>query len=140
VEAARAGEAGVGFAVVAEEVRRLAQKTSQAAKETADIIGDSLSKADCGTAMSERFALSFAGIVSKTREVSTQAREIEEQSHPQNERIANIRQAVEEMTAITRANTENSAQALATTRELQTHADSMAHLLDPLSALVRGSR
>lgn len=139
VEAARAGQAGVGFAVVAEEVRGLAQKTSQAAKQTGEIIGDSLAKADSGTALSEQFAHSFRGIVSKIQDVSAQAREIQEQSQPQNERIANIREAVEQLTAITRANAENSRQALATTRELQGHADAMSHLLDPLAELIQGS-
>ncbi len=98
VEAARAGEAGVGFAIVAAEVRSLAQKTSWAAKETAGIIGESLAQAGTGSELSEQFAHSFEGIVSKTREVSARAREIEEQSQPQNERVAHIREVMDHVT------------------------------------------
>ncbi|HUA21840.1 MAG TPA: methyl-accepting chemotaxis protein, partial [Bryobacteraceae bacterium] len=140
VEAARAGEAGVGFAVVAEEVRSLAQKTSQAAKETGDIIGDSVAKADGGTRLSGEFARSFGAIVDKTREVSAQAREIGEQSQPQNQLIGDIRKAVDQVTAITRDNAASSRQALSATQELQSQAGELAHLLDPLADLIGGKQ
>ncbi|HEX3020490.1 MAG TPA: methyl-accepting chemotaxis protein [Chitinispirillaceae bacterium] len=48
VEAARAGDAGRGFAVVAEEVRNLALRSAQAAKNTADLIGESVGNANQG--------------------------------------------------------------------------------------------
>ena len=60
VEAARAGEAGMGFAVVAEEVRNLAQRSAQAARETADKIEGAITKTGQGVQITEKVAKSLA--------------------------------------------------------------------------------
>src|SRR6185369_5792552 len=56
VEAARAGEAGKGFAVVAEEVRSLARRSAEAARNTADLIEGSVKNAEAGVRLSDEVA------------------------------------------------------------------------------------
>ena len=70
VEAARAGEAGMGFAVVAEEVRNLAQRSAQAAKETAGKIEGAISKTGQGVEISSKVAKTLNDIVAKVHQVS----------------------------------------------------------------------
>jgi len=69
VEAARAGESGAGFAVVAEEVRALAQRSAQAAKDTSDKIAQATSSSQQGAQFSEKVAAHLGEITARVREV-----------------------------------------------------------------------
>lgn len=69
VEAARAGEAGAGFSVVAEEVRSLAQRSAQAARETAGMIDDATGKSARGAELADRVGQSLRRVIDGTRQV-----------------------------------------------------------------------
>ena len=66
VEAARAGDAGKGFAVVAEEVRNLAMRSAEAAKNTANLIEDAVKNSENGVAINAEVLKNFQDIAEKT--------------------------------------------------------------------------
>src|SRR6185436_16315840 len=76
VEAARAGDAGKGFAVVAEEVRNLAMRSAQAAKNTANLIEDSVKNAEGGVALNVEVFRNLEDITEQVQKVSEVMAEI----------------------------------------------------------------
>jgi methyl-accepting chemotaxis protein len=139
VEAARAGEAGAGFAVVAEEVRNLAQRSAQSAKETAGKIEDSVKKSENGVQICGKVALSLGEIVGKARQVDALVGEIDQASKEQTQGIEQVNTAVTQMDKVTQSNAAGAEESAAAAEELNAQAvvlqDSVAELL----ALVDGA-
>jgi len=90
VEAARAGEAGAGFAVVAEEVRNLAERSAQAAKETANLIEGPLKGIDAAALIANNTAESLGAIVGKIQTMSELMGQISIASDEQVEGITQV--------------------------------------------------
>lgn len=138
VEAARAGEAGLGFAVVAEEVRGLAQRSAQAAKETASRIQGAIEKTDQGAAISAKVASALADIVTRAREVDTLAAEVATASREQTEGISQVNIAVTEMDKVTQRNAASSEESASAAQELDAQAKSLKASVADLFKLVNG--
>ncbi len=104
VEAARAGEQGRGFAVVATEVRVLAGRCTQAAREIRQLIGSSVQQLDSGTALVARAGATMGDVVSSIERVTQVVREISEAGRQQSASVSEVAQAVALMDEATQQN------------------------------------
>jgi methyl-accepting chemotaxis protein len=104
VEAARAGEQGRGFAVVAGEVRNLARRSGEAAREIKALIGTSVERVEQGTGLVDRAGEKMQEIVASIRRVTDIVGEISSASTEQSAGVAQVGQAVSEMDRTTHQN------------------------------------
>ncbi|EHD21904.1 MULTISPECIES: methyl-accepting chemotaxis protein [Brenneria] len=104
VEAARAGEQGRGFAVVASEVRNLSQRSSQAAKEIAGLISESVARIDIGSKLAANAGAAMQQIVSSVSRVNDIMGEISSASDEQSRGIEQIARAISELDTTTQQN------------------------------------
>jgi methyl-accepting chemotaxis protein len=104
VEAARAGEQGRGFAVVAGEVRSLAGRTSEAAREIKSLITESVDRVEQGTLQVEDAGDAMQDIVSGIRQVTDIVKEIAAASQNQSTAVAQVSTSINSMDQVVRQN------------------------------------
>ncbi|HEV7301801.1 MAG TPA: methyl-accepting chemotaxis protein [Tepidisphaeraceae bacterium] len=139
VEAARAGEAGKGFAVVAEEVRNLAMRSAEAAKNTATMIEGSVQNARNGVAIVTEVGSSLAEITEASQKVNNLVGEIAAASQEQSQGIGQINTAVSQMDKVTQESAANAEESAAAAEELSSQAEQLQGVVGELVALVGGS-
>lgn len=139
VEAARAGEAGKGFAVVAEEVRNLAYRSAQAAKNTAELIERSQGESDRGLTVAGEMSENLGKISKSVNEVSTLVMEISAASGEQATGIQQINTAMSEMDKTVQNNASTSEETASAAEELTSQAEELNHMVERLLTLIGGS-
>ena len=122
VEAARAGEHGKGFAVVAQEVRSLASRSANAAKEIRTLIDASLGKVDAGTHRVNQAGQTMQDLVAAVQRVSDIMDEIASASEEQSNGIGQVNQAVAQMDQVVQQNAQLVQQAARSANELESEA------------------
>ena len=140
VEAARAGEAGAGFAVVAEEVRNLAMRATEAAKNTASLIEDTVQKVKAGKEIVNKVTGAFQEVNESSTKVGSLLGEISAASKEQSQGIGQISQAISQMDSVTQQNAASAEESAAASEELNAQAASMIDIVIALRTLVDGQQ
>jgi methyl-accepting chemotaxis protein/methyl-accepting chemotaxis protein-1 (serine sensor receptor) len=138
VEAARAGEAGLGFAVVAEEVRNLSLRSAQAAKDTAGLIADSIEKSNEGYITADQVSAAIHKITSSAEKVGALLKDVRSSSEEQAQGVQQISQAIAQMETVTQTSAANAEQTAAAGQEMSAQADRLNTIVVQLSQMIGG--
>jgi methyl-accepting chemotaxis protein len=138
VEAARAGEAGKGFAVVAEEVRNLAMRSAEAAKNTAGLIEGSVQNAKNGVVIADQVAAVLAEITTASSKVNMLVTEIAAASSEQSQGVNQVNQAIQQMDKVTQSNAAAAEESAASAEELSSQSEQLRSVVGDLRKLVQG--
>jgi methyl-accepting chemotaxis protein len=118
VEAARAGDAGKGFSVVADEVRQLASKSADAAKQTTDLIHSTIESVAQGKKNTEQTAGVFKTIVEQTENINTLVGKISESLDSQSNSVIQLEEGMQRISMVTQANSATAEESAATSGDL----------------------
>jgi len=140
VEAARAGDAGMGFAVVAGEVRNLAQRASEAARNTANLIEGSIKNSDQGVSVATETMKALKEVTGSVQKIGELVSEIAAASKEQSQGIEQVATAVAQMNQVTQASAANAEESASASDALNAQVEQVNGMIQDLLAVVGGSK
>ncbi|MBI5266914.1 MAG: hypothetical protein HY851_06745 [candidate division Zixibacteria bacterium] len=140
VEAARAGDAGKGFAVVAEEVRNLARRSAEAARNTDSLIAHARTNANRGVEVADACVAILEEISSGINQVSTLTTEVSSASREQSQGIEQVNTAISQIDQVTQQSASSAEESSAASQELAERAQQMQGYVAKLTAILNGQR
>jgi methyl-accepting chemotaxis protein len=139
VEAARAGEAGAGFSVVANEVRNLAMKASEAARNTSHLIENTMKAVKRGNELTQSTQDAFKENIDIAGKHTRLTDEIAVASQEQAQGIAQVATAIVQMNQVTQANAANAEESASASQELNAQVEELKSMIQELTAIAGNS-
>jgi methyl-accepting chemotaxis protein len=139
VEAARAGESGMGFAVVADEVRNLAQRCAQAARDTAELIEESIAKSNDGKVRVDAVAAAIRTITVESAQVKALVDDVNRSSQEQARGIEQIGSAITQMEHVTQTTAASAEESASASEELMAQSEALKEIVGHLASMAGGS-
>jgi methyl-accepting chemotaxis protein len=139
VEAARAGEAGLGFAIVADEVKNLATRSAEAARETNDMITGSILKIEEGLKIADQLTGVFNEILINVGKVTEMVKEVESSSKQQDTGINEINKVIIKFDESIQVNASSAEETAKSAEELLSQVESLNLIVNQIFLLVNGN-
>jgi methyl-accepting chemotaxis protein/methyl-accepting chemotaxis protein-1 (serine sensor receptor) len=136
VEAARAGKSGMGFAVVADEVRNLAQRCAQAAKDTANLIHESIASTHDGGRKLSEVSEAIAAVTEEAEKVKTLIEEVSLGSQEQTVSLGQVSRALEQMELVTQRTASGAEEGAAAGQQLCAQSQILSEIAHRLNEFV----
>jgi methyl-accepting chemotaxis protein len=136
VEAARAGEAGMGFAVVADEVRNLAQRCSQAAKDTSGLIEESIQHSKTGKVRLDEVAAAMRQVTESAIQVQNLSNEVNAGSEEQARGIEQISKAILQIQQVTQQTAASAEEGASAGAQMSAEADHLQSAVSRMRAML----
>ncbi len=130
VEAARAGDAGRGFSVVANEIRRLSEKTTEASKTTSALIGETIAMMNQNSEMAQTTSKELMEVVVSAKDAANRMDSISQSSSEQATAIVQLRQSIELISEIVQENSATAEESAASSEELTGQMQMLKDLVD----------